>query len=70
MSKLTTDERYGLASVFGMAACALSRWASDPNVTPQEREEVRAALDLLGWSVPTMQSMHAVGHEITGLPCE
>ena len=70
MSKLTTDERYGLAAVFGMASCALSRWASDPSVTPEERGEVRAALDLLGWSVPTLQSMHAMGHEILGTPCD
>lgn len=69
MSKLIPEERYGLATVLGIASCRIIDMVLDPITTSDEIGEVMSVLALLGWSFAELLDMHNLGHEIAGKRC-
>ena len=69
MSKLTPEERYGLAGILGLASCKIIDMVLDPSTTGQEIGETMSVLGLLGWSFAELLDMHNLGHELAGKRC-
>lgn len=69
MSKLTPEERRGLAGILGISACGLIAAVLDEATTCDEIGEYMAVLGLLGWSFAELLDMHNLGHEIAGFRC-